>query len=240
MSREDESFFREVEEDYQREQILKLLQRYGSYIIGAAFVIVAVVAGYTIEKRKSAAEAARGGDAFTKAISLLDTGKQEEAQKALSDIVDNGPPVYKVLARLSLAADALAKKQPENALTLYRGVADDAAAPSDLRDFARLQIAALKVDTESYDKLSAELERYRSGTSPWRYSAKELLGLAAYKEGKTAEAEKLFAEIQSDGGAPQGMRQRAEIMLGLILEKPKAKPSESKAKGDTASDAKTQ
>jgi hypothetical protein len=237
---DDESFFREVDEDYRRDQFVKFLRRDGAYLIGAAFVIVAVVGGYSIEKRRSYEQAAHGGDSLTNALSLAEAGKQEEAQKALAEIAASGPAAYKVLARLNLAADAVAKKQRDAAVSQYRAVADDASAPSDLRDFARMQIAALQVDNESYDKLSAELQPFRAGTSPWRFTATEILGFSAFKEGKKTEAERLFGEIVSDGGAPQGMRQTAEVMLALLLERPKADAAQPAVKKDTANDAKTQ
>ena len=70
------------------------------------------------------------------------------------------------------------------------------------------------MDKESYDALAKSLEPFRAGTSEWRFSAKEILGLAAYKEGKKAEAERLYREIISDGAAPPGMRQRAQVYAG--------------------------
>jgi hypothetical protein len=237
---DDESFFREVDEDYRRDQLIKFFRRYGAYLIGAAFIIVAVVGGYSIEKRHRDAQAARGGEALTSALNLSDAGKQEDAQKALSDIAGSGPAAYRVLARLHLAAESIAKKQRDAAIAEYGNVVGDASAATDLRDFARLQLAALKADTESYDKLALELEPFRAGTSPWRFTATEILGLSAFKEGKKTEAERLFGEIVSDGSAPQGMRQTAEVMLALLLEKPKADSAEPTVKKDTANDAKTQ
>lgn len=236
----DESFFREVDEDYRRDQLIKTFERYGAYFIGAAFIIIAVVAGYSIEKWRSAEQAAKGGDAFSNALNLSETGKPEDARKALSALADNGPPAYKVLARLQMAAESVANKQKADAIANYRAVADDATAPQDLRDFAKLQLASLEVDTESYEKLAQRLEPFRSGTSRWRFFATEILGLSALKEGKAPEAERLFTEIISDGGAPEGMRQRAQVMLALLLEKPKVEQAKPTAKGDTPNDAKTQ
>ncbi len=85
-------------------------------------------------------------------------------------------------------------------------MATDASAPQGLRDFAQIQIAALSLDKESYESLSQSLAAFRSGTGEWRFSAKEILGLAAFKEGKKADAERLYGEILSDGSAPSGMR----------------------------------
>ncbi len=128
----------------------------------------------------------------------------------------------------------------KSALQDYRGVANDASAPAGLRDFAQIQLAALSVDKETYKSLARSLGALRSGTSEWRFTAKEILGLAAYKEGKKAEAEQLYREIMSDGEAPAGMRQRAQVMLALLLEQSKAAQADSTGTKDGANEAKTQ
>ncbi len=235
----DESFFREVDEDYRRDQTAKFFKTYGIYLIAGAFVILAVVGGYKYEEKRRADEAARGGDALLNALSLSDAGKQDDAEKALAGLAGTGSGAYRVLARLHAAGESVARRQFESALQDYRGVANDEAAPAELRDFARLQVAALSVDKESYESLARSLEAYRSGTSEWRFAAKEILGLAAFKEGKKADAERLFREIISDGEAPPGMRQRAQVMLALILEQSKTS-HESTGTKDGANEAKTQ
>jgi hypothetical protein len=240
MSHDDEVFFREVEEDYRREQTIKFLQAYGSYFIAGAFIILAVVGGYTFEQNRRAIKAAAGGDALTGAMLLNDAGKEEDSQKALAALAGTGTEAYRVLARLHAAAESVAKNQLDAARENYSGVSADGAAPQGLRDFAKVQLAALSVDKESYDVLARDLENLRSGTGRWRFSAKEILGLSAFKAGKTADAERLFGEIVSDGEAPQGMRQRAEVMLALLLEKAKPSQAEPTGKKDAANDAKTQ
>jgi len=236
----EESFLREVDEDYRRDQTVKFLKAYGAYLVAAAFVVLAIVGGYKYETQRRAAQAASGGDALSNALNLVEAGNQEEAEKAFANLAGNGPGAYRVLARLHAAAESVAKRQPESALQDYRGVADDSAAPTALRDFARIQIAALSVDKESYESLARQLEAFRAGTSEWRFAAKEILGLAAYKDGKKDEAEQLYREIISDGEAPAGMRQRAQVMLALLLEQSKAAQAESTATKDGANEAKTQ
>ena len=116
----------------------------------------------------------------------------------------------------------------------------DETAPEGFGNLRGCSLRTLSLGDESYDELARDLESFRSGTSRWRFSAKEILGLAAFKEGKIAEAERLFGEIASDGEAPQGMRQRAEVMLTLLLEKQKSAQAGLTGKKDTANDAKTQ
>ena len=236
----DESFFREVNEEYRRDQTTKFLKTYGVYLVAAAFVALAIVGGYKYEQQRWASEAATGGDALINAQTLSDLGRLNESEKALASLAGSGPGSYRVLARLHAAAEFVAKRQMEAASEDYRGVASDAAAPEGLRDFARIQLAALSVDKESYDSLASQLGALRSGTSEWRFAAKEILGLAAYKEGKKAEAEQLYREIMSDGEAPLGMRQRAQVMLALLLEQSTAARTESTGTKDGANEAKTQ
>jgi|SRR5271165_935510 len=240
MSHDDDSFFREVEEDYRRDQAIKFFETYGNYLLAGAFVILAVVAGYTFEQNRRASRAAAGGDALVNALLLSDTGKQEESQRALAGLAGSGSEAYRVLARLIAASESVAKNQNDAAREAYAGVAGDGSAPEALRDFAKIQLAALAIGNESYDKLARDLDVYRSGTSRWRFSAKEILGLAAYQAGKKNDAERLFGEIVSDGEAPQGMRQRAEVLLSLLIEKPKGPAAGQTGKKDAANDAKTQ
>ena len=96
MSHNDESFFREVEEDYRRDQTIKFFQAYGAYFIAGAFVILALVGGYTFQQNRRAHQAAAGGDALSNAIILSEAGKQDEAQKALAALAENGPGSYKI------------------------------------------------------------------------------------------------------------------------------------------------
>ncbi|MBT3070556.1 tetratricopeptide repeat protein [Rhodomicrobium sp. Az07] len=236
----DESFIREVNEEHRRQQAALFFKKYGIYLGVAALVIAAGIGGYKWDQARRAADAARGGDALVTAITLHEDGKAAEAEKALADLAGSGPGNYRVLARLHAAAESLAQKKYEQAAEDYRGVASDDNAPATLRDFARVQIAALSVDKESYESLSQTLAPYRSGTSEWRFAAKDVLGIAAFKEGKREEAERIFGEIASDGAAPAGMRQRAQIMLALLFDQPKAAQAGQTGTKDGANEAKTQ
>src|SRR5215472_10724992 len=113
MSHDDESFFREVDEDYRREQTIKFFQTYGAYFIGGAFIILALTAGYTFQQNRQVHQAAAGGDALTGAIALGDAGKEADSQKALAALAANGPGAYRVLARLNAAAGYVTKKDLE-------------------------------------------------------------------------------------------------------------------------------
>ena len=174
MSHNDEGFFREVDEDYRRDQAIKFFKAYGVYLIAGAFVVLAVVAGYKFDQSRKESRAAAGGDALTNAMLLNDAGKDQDSQKALAALAGSGSGAYRILARLHAAAEFVAKNKLDEARGDYSGVAGDDFAPQGLREFAKVQVAALSVDKESYDTLAHDLENLRSGTSRWRFSAKEI------------------------------------------------------------------
>jgi hypothetical protein len=52
----------------------------------------------------------------------------------------------------------------------------------------------------------------------WRFSARELLGLAAQKAGKLDEARTEFQRLLNDRGTPPSIAERARIMLAMLTE----------------------
>ena len=53
-------------------------------------------------------------------------------------------------------------------------------------------------------------------TNTLRHSAREALGLSAWKAGKAKDAIALFDQIAADEAAPRNLRQRATLMSELI------------------------
>ncbi len=52
----------------------------------------------------------------------------------------------------------------------------------------------------------------------WRFSARELLGLAAQKAGKTQEARTQFQLLLGDRNTPPGIGERVRVMLAMLTE----------------------
>ncbi|MBE0692252.1 MAG: hypothetical protein IH590_04000, partial [Aquamicrobium sp.] len=76
--------------------------------------------------------------------------------------------------------------------------------------------ALLLVDHGSYADVAQRVETLTGETNPLRHSAREALALAAWKEGRMADAAALYDQIVDDEGAPQNIRQRATLMSELI------------------------
>jgi hypothetical protein len=222
MVQQRDQLAREVDEELRREQMLKVWEQYGTYIIAVAALIIVGVGGvkYYQHRNALAAEAA-GGRFITAARQLSDS--QPDARKELQGIV----------------ADAAAGKTVE-AANEFDAIAQSRDVDALLRDYARVQSAMLRVDVANWTDMQNRLNDLAAEGNPWRYSARELLGLAAYKAGRTQEARQEFERLASDREVPQSIAERARIMTGVIAQAELAKsipqvpekPAEAPAKSD--------
>ncbi len=208
---------REVDEELRREQFEKLWNRYRNYILAAAAAVVLIVAGYKTWQWQQAQQAASAGAQFDSAIALLGDGKRNDAIKSLETIAASGAGAYPALAGLRLAAlDADAGKG-DAAFARYEALATSPAADANVRGFARIQAAQLRLDKADFTEMQNRLNDLATPDGVWRQSARQLLGLAAYKAGKLTEADDQFALILNDKDGRGAIGQMAEVMRQLIL-----------------------
>lgn len=212
----DDSFIREVNEELRQDQLRALWRRYGTMAIAAAAFVILATAAYVGYQYWTTARANQAGDAFARALDLMEEGDAQGALAAFEALEVDGYGAYPVLARLGAAA-TLADSEPQKAIARYDAVAQDSAVPGAIRDIARLRAAFLLLDHGSYDDVAARVEPLTAEGNAMRHSARELLALAAFKAGERENALSLFEQILDDPQAPAGIRQRAEMMSELIV-----------------------
>src|SRR5215475_7562926 len=127
--------FHEVDEEVRREQLKKLWDRYGNYVVAAAVLLVAAVAAWRGYMWWEAKKAAETGAAFEAAVTLAESGKRSEAEAAFADIVAHGTSGYRHLARMREAAE-LAQTDAKAAIAAYDQIAADGAVGPALQDLA--------------------------------------------------------------------------------------------------------
>jgi hypothetical protein len=91
-----------------------------------------------------------------------------------------------------------------------------------LQGRAALEAAALRLDKADYAEMDGRLKGLIDSNSAWRFSARELLGLSAYRLKDMREAERQFSALVGDQGTPPNLRERADMMLALIVGTPQA------------------
>lgn len=212
-----EMLLREAQEEVRREQIEKLWKQYQPYIIGTAALILAGIGGYQILKNHAESLARQSGDQLSKALQAVEEGKSAEAQALFKELEGSGGANFAALARMNLADAALKAGNAKDAIAQLNALAGDPSASSHLRDVARIKAAALGVDNADWTDVSNQLTSVANGDGPWRFAARELIGLAAFKAGKLSEAKQAFQQIIADGKTPPSLSQRAQVVMTRIV-----------------------
>lgn len=218
----DDSFIREVDDELRSDRMRGFWSRFGKYIIAAAVLVVVGTAadrGYDYWK---STQASKSGDAFLAALTLARDGQQDEALTALRQLEQDGYGAYAVLARMRAATVLADKGDYEAAISDFSTIGNDNGIPAAVRDIARIRAGYLLVDHGSYEDVATQVEVLSGGDNPMRHSAREALGLAAWKANDFTRAREWFDLIAGDNGVPGGVSQRAGVMLDLITASGKA------------------
>jgi hypothetical protein len=223
----DRDFFREVDEAVRQDRYKQLWDQYGLYVIAAAAAVVLAVAGHKAWTYWQDKQAKEAGAKFTQALSLEEGPEAAKAREMLAALAESGPEGYRVLARFQLAAADAKAGDVDKAVAAYDALARDARVDSILRGHAELQAAGLRLDKADYAEMEKRLKGLIDSNSAWRFSARELLGLSAYRLNNMREAEKQFSALISDQGTPPNLRERADMMLALIVGTPQASSATS-------------
>jgi len=212
----DDSLFREVDEEFRRDQALKLWKRYGNYVVAVALAVIIAVAGIRGWQYWQTYRAETAGAAYHHALNHLEQDRTDEARAILADLAADGHKGYANLARLQLAGILADEGKTAEAVEAYDAVASDSSAVRELRELAQVRAGYLLAGTESPEALERRLAALDRPTSPWRNAVREILASAHYRTGNFPEADRLMNEVLADPEAPQSMRQRAQMVVQLL------------------------
>ena len=216
MNNSDDTFIREVNEELRSEQLQTAWKRFRPFIIGLAIVIVVGVAGASLFEWWQARESSASGDRSLTAIKAANDKQTDEAIKQFEQLSKDGFGSYPVLARMRLATLKAEKGDAKGATADFLAIGQDSAVPKAMRNVAKLRAGWLMVDTAGYDEIAGQVEELAAASSAVRHSAREMLGLSAYKAGNHAKAKEWMQQIADDNDAPAGARTRARMILALI------------------------
>src|SRR5690606_8174532 len=119
----EDSFLREVEEELRSDKLKAFWRRFAPFIIGAAVLIVLLVAANEIWKWWSSNTAATASDQYYAAADLAGQGDIEGAQAAFAELQASGPAGYATLARFQEAALLAESGDIEGAIAAYDALA---------------------------------------------------------------------------------------------------------------------
>ncbi|WP_460450469.1 tetratricopeptide repeat protein [Alsobacter sp. SYSU BS001988] len=207
--------FREIDEDVRRDKAIEFWKKHNGALIGVALLAVAATGGWRAYEYWQSQRAEAAGARFEAAIETSRAGNADEAEKEFADIAKDSTAGYQKLARFREAAEQ-AKQSAAEGVKTYDALAADTSVAPVLRDLARLRAAMLVVDTAPADEVRSRLQPLLASGNPWGANARELLGLSALKAGDFEAAGKAFDEIVTDRTAPPSLKQRADLLLGIV------------------------
>jgi len=222
MAFNDDSFIREVNEELRSDQVKGAWRRFGRYLIALAVLIVLGTIGYKVYEYWDDNQSSGTGDKFIAAMKLADENKHAEALAALETLEKEGHGSYPILARLRAASVLAQKGDTAGAVAAFDVIGKDNAAPAAVRDAAKMRAGWLLIESGTYDQVSAQVEEMAVPGNAFRHSAREALGLAAYKAGNMSQARQWFQAIADDAQSPRNVANRAQMMLDNITASGKA------------------
>jgi hypothetical protein len=206
--------FREVEEEVRRERFEKLWKQYGDYIIAGAFLVIIAIAAFELWQRYEENQRLKASETLIAAEQLADTGNFAQATPAFTIVAKSGPAGYAEMARLAQAAALLAAGQRVEAVQIYKSIAADDRGV--IGAVALVRAGWALADSAPRSDLETLLATLTDPTSPWRYSAREILAYADFHAGQLKQAQNEFRSLADDVGAPVPMRRRTAAMAAFL------------------------
>ena len=227
-------FLREVDEDYRRDQLVKLWKTFGPWVIGAAVATVLAVAGtkfwtaHVSEGRQARAEL------YAEALDHLNAGRVTEAYANFSELNDGSGEGYGILGKFAQAKSHILAGEVPQAVSLYEALSIDSDVPKTMQDLAVVLKAMALLETQSAQQTQESLALVAQESGPWSSMASEIIGMAFLRENRIDEARDILGLLAIDPTASPGVQARTRNILTLLGPAPEEVNSKTE---DAAEDA---
>jgi hypothetical protein len=206
----DSAAFHEVDEAVRKDDLKEWWGRWGTLVVGAAVVLVVIMAGLVGWRQYDTAQRAAASAAYSAALAKI--GQDPAAARAEFDKqASSAPEPYRSLAAM-IAAQL---REPMDAQVTALVALAPTLSSAELADLASVIAAFKSVDSPKAEEMVAKLEPFAGPDRPFRLSVRELQALVAARKGDIKRARELWTEISKDPQLPQGTAQRVTAMLAL-------------------------
>jgi hypothetical protein len=210
-----DQFIEEVDADLKRERQLALWRKYGRYAVAAALLAIIIAAAFVGWRNYQDNRRATAGLAYATAVDTAGEGKIDEALESFRRLGTEAPEGYAELARLQQAAQLARQGNEAAAAEVYDSIAKDSEVAEPFRNLAMVLYGFAVVDRADPTALAERMKPLAVATSPWRYSAQELLALLARRQGDDKAAQDIFKRLADDPATPPSVRARAAEFLAV-------------------------
>jgi len=210
-----DQLLREIQEDLQREQWLRIWRAYGRYIAAVVAIVVVLVLAWLGWREWRESRLVADGHAYWLADRMDMLGDNAGAAEAFGTLAEEGTEGYVMLARLREAQALAATGDTAGAVAAYDAVAADTSIAREYRLLGNLYAAILLLDVDSAEAVASRLQPVTADGSPWRHSALEVQGLLALKTGDRDGAAAIFDGLVADPATPNTLRARAAELAAI-------------------------
>ena len=213
---DNESFYREVDEELRREQMRTLWERYGKLAILALVLVLAAIAGAIWWKNQQEVRAGKQGQELLTGFDEVATGKKTAAAPRFDALAKSDSPGYRAAALLTKADLAIEANNIDGAAALFQQIANDQSLDQNYRDLAQVRLTHVQFDKLAPQAVIDRLKGLAVAGNPWFGSAGEMVAISYLKLNKPNEAAKIFAALAKDKKVPDSVRSRATQMAGSL------------------------
>ena len=213
---DNESFYREVDEELRREQLTSTWKRYGAWIVAGIVLFLAGLAAFLYWQQQRQAEAGEHGERLTALFEEIQQGKAKGVAGKLDALAGESGPGYRAAALLTKADVAVTEGNDAAAVAAFRQVAQDEEIAAPWRELALIRQTAVEYDKIPPATVIQRLQPLAVAGSPWLGSAGELVAVAHLRQQKPQQAAAIFAAMAKDEGLPESIRSRALQMAGAL------------------------
>ena len=213
---DNESFYREVDEELRKEQLTGTWKRYGALIVAGIVLFLAAVGGILYWQNRQEQRAGEHGELLSAAFEEIQAKKTKEATEKLDRLAADGGEGYRAAAMLTKADLAIEQGNEAAALAIFKAAANDGKLPEAYREVALIRQTALEYDRLQPGAVIDRLGKMAVTGNPWFGSAGEMVAIAHLRQQRPQQAATIFAAMAKEEGLPESIRSRALQMAGAL------------------------
>ncbi|HET9638979.1 MAG TPA: tetratricopeptide repeat protein [Allosphingosinicella sp.] len=213
---DNESFYREVDEELRRDQMKTYWERFGKLVIAGVVLLLALIGGYIWWQNQKEVKAGEQSAILIDALDDVGAGRKAAGTAKLDGLIKSGSAGHRAAALLTKADLAIGADDLKGAAAIYKQVADDDGLAQPYRDLALVRMTAVELDTLAPQAVIDRLKGLAVAGNPWFGSAGEMVALSYLKLGKPKQAAGIFAAMAKDKKLPDTLRSRATQMAGSL------------------------
>lgn len=215
---EQEAFIREVSEEVKNDNLKQMWEKYGIYII--LLVVLSILGAVSYEGFKSwqKKRSETWSDTYAYALNLENQGKYDESLEVLEKMEQTGGNIYSNIAKLQTTNILFEQGKIDDAVDILEEIVADKSINKKLRDVSAIKLASYKLDSGSYEEIETLLKPLIEENGSWTNIAKEMMAMAAIREGNIEAGRTLYGELLNTPNLPEALKMRVQDMLSVLNE----------------------